>query len=156
MPNFHLAEINVARALKPLDDPLFADFMVQIEPVNALADAAPGFVWRLQSDYGAGATGIQAFDDKYILINMSVWESVEALREFTYKGAHMSVFRERRKWFEAIERPILAMWWIPAGHIPTIEEGKEKLALLERHGPTQEAFHFKALFPSPTVAAAKV
>ena len=149
MSRYHLAQINIARALKPLNDPLLADFMVQIAPVNALADTAPGFVWRLQSEYGVGATEIQAFDDKYILINMSVWESVEALHEFTYKGMHLGVFRDRRKWFEALDKPILAMWWIPAGHVPTVEEGKEKLELLQKLGPTAEAFHFRAPFPSP-------
>jgi hypothetical protein len=145
---YHLAQINIARMVAPLDDPLMAGFVAQLDVINAVADASPGFVWRLQTDEG-NATAINAFDDDRLLINMSVWESIEALHQYTYCSAHSGVFKDRKKWFEPHDAPHIALWWIPAGHIPTPQEGKERLGLLHRNGPTPEAFTFKQPFPSP-------
>ena len=141
----HLAEINVARALAPLDDPMLAPFMVQIAAVNELADRSPGFVWRLQTEYG-DATGIQAFDDPRVLVNMSVWRDVDSLWRFTYDSGHLAPFRERRRWFEPPTQPHLALWWIPEGRIPTLDEGRARLEHLVAHGPTPFAFTFKQMF----------
>jgi hypothetical protein len=146
---FHLAQINVARALAPLDAPLLADFVAQLDAINALAEASPGFVWRLQGDDGASSSYVRAYDDPAMLINLSVWESIESLYTFAYKSEHMNVFRDRRKWFEAPSTAYAALWWIPAGHIPTTEEAVDRLETLKRLGPTPEAFTFKQQFPPP-------
>lgn len=143
-----LAQINVARLAFPLDDPRLADFVAQLEPVNAVADAAPGFIWRLKTDAG-DATGIQAFPDRMILVNMSVWESVESLRAFTYRGDHLRVFRDRARWFEKLENPSHALWWLAAGAVPSLEEGRRRLEHLWKHGPTEEAFTFARVFAAP-------
>lgn len=148
MPSYHLAQINIARMLAPIDDPLMAKFVVQLAPVNALADGSPGFVWRLQTDSG-DATSIKVYDDDKIIVNLTVWESVEALREFVYKNAHYGVLRDRKRWFEKFDGPYYALWWVPAGELPTTEEGKERLEYLREHGDTSHAFSFKNLFPEP-------
>jgi len=144
---YHLAQINIARVRAPLDDPLMADFVAQLDAVNAIADESPGFVWRLKAEDGGASTYVRAFDDDRIIINMSVWESVEALQQYVYRDQHGGVFRDRRKWFEPLADPSLALWWVLAGHIPTIAEGKERLETLARLGPTLEAFTFKSYFP---------
>jgi Domain of unknown function (DUF3291) len=118
--------------------------MAALDPINALADRAPGFVWRLQTEDG-DATAIRAFDDQRMLINMSVWASIEELAEFVYRSGHIAVMRRRREWFEPIKL-YMALWWVPRGHIPTIAEAKDRLAHLEQHGPTPSAFTFKARF----------
>jgi hypothetical protein len=138
---YNLAQINIARMLGPIDSPVMAGFVAQLDEVNAVADQSPGFVWRLQSESGA-ATDIQAFDDPMILINMSVWESIEALRDYTYKSMHVMVSKDRRKWFEPMDGPHLALWWISENHTPTPEEGKQRLEHLEKYGPTENAFTF--------------
>lgn len=144
----HLAQINIARMLAPFDDPLLADFMAQLAPINALADSSPGFVWRLQTESG-DATSIRIYEDQMIAVNLSVWESVEALREFAYKSAHAGVMRERKRWFEKFDGPYMALWWIPAGHIPTPQEGRERLDFLRAHGDSEYAFSIQHLFPKP-------
>lgn len=135
--------------LAPVDDPLLAGFVSELDAVNASADQAEGFVWRLQSDSG-NATDIQAFDDPMLLVNMSVWESIETLFEFTYKQQHLEIFRNRQKWFTKPEKAHLVLWWVTAGHIPTVEEGKEQLENLQANSPTSEAFTFKHRFPMPS------
>jgi hypothetical protein len=115
-----------------------------LEPVNALADAAPGFVWRLQDESG-DATSIKAFGDDRLIVNMSVWESIEALREFVYRSGHVDVMRRRREWFTGMGLH-LALWWVPAGTLPTVEDAELRLATLEREGPTPYAFTFKRAF----------
>ena len=132
----------------PLDDPIMADFVDQLVEVNALADESPGFVWRLADESGGAATDIRAFDDDRILVNMSVWESIEALREFSYRGHHAGLLRDRGKWFEP-HSSRLVLWWLAAGAVPTVEDAKRKLELLETNGPTVAAFTFKERFPSP-------
>ena len=142
----HLAQINVARGRAPLDDPSMADFVAQLDAVNALAEESPGFVWRLKADDGASSIYLQAFDDERMLINMSVWESIEALRSFVYRSQHANVLRARKTWFEPMTAPSLALWWVVAGHLPTIDEGKARLERLARLGPTPQAFTFKDSF----------
>ena len=151
MRKYHLAQINIAQMNAPLDDPIMAGFVAQLDAVNAVADQSPGFVWRLQSEEG-NATDIQAYGDDKMLINMSVWESVETLHQYTYRSQHARVFRDRKKWFEPLGRPHMVLWWIPAGYLPTVEEGKERLEMLHLNGPTPEAFTFKQQFPSPNEA----
>jgi hypothetical protein len=148
MTAWHLAQINVARAVAPIDDPVMAEFVAQLDAVNAIADASPGFVWRLQSESG-NATDIQAYADPKIIINMSVWESAEALFDYVYKSDHLSVLRRRRDWFERANRPIMALWWIEAGQTPSVEDGVARLDYLAEHGPTERAFTFKERFPAP-------
>jgi uncharacterized protein DUF3291 len=142
--DLHIAEVNIGLPLRPPDSPLLAEFMAALDPINALADESPGFVWRLQTEDG-DATAIRAFDDDRLLINMSVWESIDALAEFVYRSRHVDVMRRRREWFERISM-YMALWWVPAGHIPSLEEAKERLAHLQEHGPTPYAFTFKARF----------
>ena len=151
MSDYHLAQINIARMLAPIDDPVMAEFVAQLAPVNALADETPGFVWRLQTESG-DATSIKVYDDDMIIVNLTVWESAEALREFVYKNAHYGVLRDRKRWFEKFDGPYYVMWWIPAGQLPSIEEGKERLEYLRAHGDSDYAFSFKKVFPMPTVA----
>ena len=148
MTRFHLAQLNIGRLRAPLDDPSMEGFRSQLDPINALADQTPGFVWRLQTEDG-NATAIRPYEDERIAINMSVWESLEALQQFVYKSGHVGVLRDRKQWFERFEGPILVLWWIPAGHIPTVAEAQERLRLLEERGPTPEAFTFRVPFPPP-------
>jgi hypothetical protein len=145
---FHLAQVNIGRIRAPMDDPIMEGFRNQLDPINAIADATPGFVWRLQTEDG-NATAIRPFEDERMAINMSVWESLESLQQFVYKSAHVGPLRDRKQWFEPIEGPIQTLWWIPAGHIPTTDEAKERLQHLKEHGPTQHAFTFRVPFPSP-------
>src|SRR6185369_7381351 len=133
MPDYHLAQINIARMLAPIDDPIMAEFVAQLAPVNALADQSPGFVWRLQTESG-DATSIRIYDDEMIAINMSVWERVDTLREYVYKSAHSGVLRDRKRWFEKFDGPYYALWWIPAGQLPSIEESRQRLEHLRHHG----------------------
>jgi hypothetical protein len=146
--NYRLAQINIGRLIAPLDDPRIAEFVAQLEPINALADKAPGFVWRLQSESG-NATDIAYNDDPTIMVNMSVWESLEALHAYAYKSDHMKVFRDRAKWFMKMDKPHYCLWWIPAGHIPTVAEGRERLEHYQTHGATPYSFWFSQEFPEP-------
>ena len=141
----HLAQLNIGRMIAPTTAPEVAGFMAALDPINTLAEAAPGFVWRLQTDAG-NATDIHAFDDPLLLLNMSVWESLEALRAFTYTSAHTDVLRRRREWFDKLAEAHLVLWWIPAGHIPTISEAVDRLERLRRDGPSPVAFTFRAPF----------
>jgi Domain of unknown function (DUF3291) len=144
---YHLAQINIGRLIAPMDDPRIADFIAQLVPVNALADAAPGFVWRLQSAYG-NAMDISYNGDPTINVNMSVWESVETLRDYVYKSNHVQVLRDRAKWFEKMNKPFACLWWVRAGHIPSVAEGRERLEYYQAHGPTPYSFWFSKLYPA--------
>ena len=145
---YHLTQVNIGRVRAPLDDPIMEGFRTQLDPINALADRTPGFVWRLQTEAG-NAMAIRPFDDDRMAINMSVWESLEALQQFVYKSAHVGTLRDRQQWFEPIDGPILALWWIPAGHIPTLDEAKQRLDHLKAQGPSAHAFTFRKAFPAP-------
>jgi hypothetical protein len=148
MTVYHLAQINIARMLAPIDDPIMEDFVAQLPPINALAEESPGFVWRLQSD-GGDATSIKVYEDDMVIINLTVWESLEALRQYVYTSAHSNVMRDRRRWFEKFDGPYYAMWWIPAGHLPDPQEGKDRLEYLREHGDSAHAFSFKNVFDVP-------
>jgi hypothetical protein len=145
---FHVAQLNVARLRAPLDAPELADFVAWLEPINEIADRARGFVWRLQTDDG-NATSIRVFDDDMLIVNMSVWESIQALSDFVYRSDHRTVFARRKDWFERVDQAYLVLWWIPAGSIPTVEEGVRRLERLRANGPTADAFTTKAPFPAP-------
>ena len=153
-PRFRLAQANVARMRAPLEDPLMHGFVSQLEAINALADRSPGFVWRLQSEAG-DATAIRAYDDPTILFNMSVWESLESLHAYVYKSEHVAPLRGRRVWFLPIAESSLVLWWIPAGHTPTVAEGRERLELLRSKGPSQAAFTFRQPFAAPGAAPSR-
>lgn len=151
---FHLAQVNIARMRAPLEDPLMAEFVARLDEVNALADGSPGFVWRLQTDAG-DATALRPYDDDRILFNMSVWETPEQLREFVYRGMHVEVMRRRKSWFDRFDGMYYALWWVPLGHIPSIEEAKERLEHLRTQGESAYAFSFRKIFPAPDAAAAE-
>jgi Domain of unknown function (DUF3291) len=140
-----LASLNVGRLLAPLDSPRIAEFVAQLEPINRLADGSPGFVWRLMTDEG-DATAIRPFADDLMLVNLAVWESLEALRAFVYSSAHVEVLRQRRDWFERLATAHMALWWVEPGHIPTVAEATDRLERLRRDGPTPAAFTFRTPF----------
>jgi Domain of unknown function (DUF3291) len=142
---WHLAQLNVGRLLAPLESNTLAGFVSALEPINALADGHPGFVWRLQTDAG-DATSIRPTEDDLFLINMSVWSSLETLRAFVYTTAHVQVLRQRRAWFEQLATSHMVLWWVPAGHIPTIDEALRRLDRLRQDGPTPAAFTFRTPF----------
>lgn len=142
---FHLAQANIARMRAPLDDPIMEGFRSQLDRINAIADHSAGFVWRLKTDEG-NATAIRAYEDDRVLFNMSVWESIDALHQYVYRGAHAQPLRERRSWFEPMEGPSLVLWWIRAGHVPTVEEAKGRFEFLKTFGATRDAFTFRHPF----------
>jgi hypothetical protein len=153
MTGFHLAQVNVGRVVGPLDSPELAEFMARLPEINALADESPGFVWRLVDDGGADSTSIRPDDhDDMLLINCSVWESVEALRQYIYHSDHLRFLARRREWFQRLSEPHLALWWVPAGHVPTAAEAMDRLARLRAEGPGPEAFTFRTPFPAPDEA----
>jgi hypothetical protein len=152
----HLAQLNISRMNAPsIDHPLMADFVAQLDAVNALAEASDGFIWRLTGD-GGNATDIQAFDDERIIVNMSVWTSLEHLQAFVFNGMHTHVMKDRRKWFEKPSELTTVLWWIPEGHRPTLAEAKAKLEKLNREGPGPDAFSFRAIHPAPSLSVASV
>ena len=149
MLNTHqIAQINIGRTVAPLTDPRLAGFVERLAEINALADRSPGFVWRLQTEAG-DATSLTPFDDPRIIVNMSVWEDFASLHDYVYRSAHNQVLRQRKQWFEKFPGPYYALWWIPRGHIPTIEEAKQRLTHLTNHGPSPEAFWFGTSFTDP-------
>jgi hypothetical protein len=149
MSGYHLAQINIARFRLPKSHAANADFMAALDPVNARADAAPGFVWRLIGD-GNDATDIEAVEgDDRLLVNLSLWTDLETLGTFVYRQSdHLAVMRRRREWFERIE-VMMALWWVPVGHVPTVAEGMLRIAQIEADGPTANAFTFRQPFPAP-------
>jgi hypothetical protein len=150
--DFHIAQINIGRARFAVDGPELADFMALLDPVNALADSQPGFIWRLQTEEG-NATALRPYEDERIIVNMSVWKSIDTLWSFVYDSAHLDVVRRRREWFERFESTYLALWWIPAGTLPTVDDAKLRLESLDAKGPTPYAFTFKQRFaPEPVPA----
>ncbi|GAA4447723.1 DUF3291 domain-containing protein [Phytohabitans houttuyneae] len=153
MSEYHLAQLNVAYPRAPLDDPSMAGFVDELALINARADAAPGFVWRLVGEGADDATALRPFGPD-LMVNMSVWESVEALRDFTYRDAtHLEQLRRRREWFshQALGSH-LVLWWVPAGTVPTLREARERLALLDRDGPGPEAFTLREPYPMPSAS----
>ena len=139
----HLAEFNIARIKYPLDDPRMREFVENVERVNGIADKLPGFVWRLKDESGH-AMNMTVYGDPAVLPNLTVWESVEALERFVFKTVHGRFFDRRETWFGQPD-PTLVMWWVPAGHRPTLEEGVARLNHLKAHGPTDDAFGWESL-----------
>ncbi|WP_340540031.1 DUF3291 domain-containing protein [Nocardioides sp. GXZ039] len=156
--HYELAEVNIARLADDLDSPRLSDFVAQLEPINALADAADGFVWRLQTEDG-DATSIVAFADEQregvgVITNLSTWRDMESMTAYVYRSAHAEVMRRRREWFLPIAEGYLVCWWVPAGHRPSTADAEERLAHLRRHGPTPYAFTIKQHYPAPGAVAA--
>jgi hypothetical protein len=146
---YHLAQLNVGLVRAPTDSPELADFMAGIDPVNAAADATPGLVWRLQDGDGPGATALRPRGPDF-MVNMSVWESLEALRDFVYRnGPHLDFMRRRRKWFRRMPEEHLVLWWVPAGHIPDLDEALSRLDRLRSDGPSPVAFTFQDPYDVP-------
>ncbi|MFD9093116.1 DUF3291 domain-containing protein [Streptomyces collinus] len=150
----HLAQLNVAALTHPLDDPRTAPFVELLDPVNAAADAAPGFVWRLVEEGAADATALRPMGEN-VIVNLSVWETQEALWEFTYRSGHLEVMRRRREWFERHVEAHMVLWWVPAGHLPTVGEASERLADLRAHGPSPRAFTFASAYTATEAGAAR-
>jgi hypothetical protein len=146
MSKYHIAQVNIGRVRAPVEDPIMAGFVNRLDELNALADRSPGFVWRLQTSEG-NATYFRPYDDDRILVNMSVWESVDTLKRYVYRTVHAELLRHRQQWFEQFSGAYTALWWVPAGHIPGMDEAKKRLAHMEQDGPTQFAFTFKTVFP---------
>ncbi len=142
---YQIAQINIGRILGAMDSPVMKEFKDNLDPINALAEQTPGFVWRLKDDNN-NATSIHVYEDPYLLINMSVWENIDALFRYVYTSAHTPYIRRRREWFEKMTVPMMALWWIPGGHIPTPTEAKARLEHLDQHGATPYAFTFKQRF----------
>lgn len=147
-PRYELAQTNIGRARWPIADPRMGGFVERLAEINELAERSPGFVWRLKDDSG-NATHLKVTSDPRVIINLSVWRSVDQLKAFTYRTAHVEPFQLRRHWFELWDGPHLAAWWVPADRRPTIEDALSRLDLLARDGPTPEAFTLKLPFPPP-------
>jgi hypothetical protein len=147
MSSHHIAQLNIAKLLAPIDSPPLSEFVDNLDRINALADEAPGFVWRLQTEEG-DATGIDFFGADYI-VNLSVWRSIEALNTYVYHSAHVEILRRKKEWFQKMHEAHMVLWWVSAGHIPSIEEAAQKLSLLRANGPAQEAFTYKKSFSAP-------
>ena len=148
MTEFDIAQLNVARALGPMDGPVMEGFMRRLDEVNALAEGSEGFVWRLKGDNNNN-TELKVTDDPLFIINFSVWRSVDDLWAFTYSSSHKELFKQRFDWFERRPTASLVMWWVPRGTIPSVPEALGRLQRLAADGPTPEAFTFKQRFPPP-------
>ncbi|SDJ39792.1 DUF3291 domain-containing protein [Streptomyces indicus] len=147
-PAYHLAQVNVGRLQAPLDSAQLKDFTEGLVPVNAVADRSDGFVWRLQDESG-DATDFRILGDPELLINLSVWRDVDALNTFMYSGRHRELLKRRREFFHRLEEAVTALWWVPAGHLPSVEEAGERLLHLREHGPSAYAFSLRRSFPPP-------
>jgi hypothetical protein len=148
MSAYELAQLNIGTIKAPMDSPIMAGFASNLDRINALAEATPGFVWRLQTDEG-DATSIRPFDNENMLVNMSVWRDLESLNQYVYNSAHVELMRRRREWFERMNEAFLVLWWVPSGHRPSVAEAILRLELLRAKGPTPEAFTFRNAFPPP-------
>jgi hypothetical protein len=146
-PGYELAQINIARLKAPLDSPQLKDFVDNLDPVNADADAADGFVWRLKGDSG-DATDVKVFGDDWLIVNMTMWRDINALTAYMYQGRHREMLSRRREWFEKLQEAVTALWWVPAGHRPTVTEAESRLLHLRTHGPTPYAFTLRTSFPA--------
>lgn len=144
MSEHHLAQLNIAKMKYPMDAPEMVEFIGRLEDINALADHSPGFVWRLQTEDG-DATAIDHFGPDY-LVNLSVWQDIDSLHSYVYRSAHAEVMKRRHDWFERMTEAYIVLWWVPAGHLPDIEEAGERLEQLRRDGPGPRAFTLKQRF----------
>ncbi|MCX5331367.1 MULTISPECIES: DUF3291 domain-containing protein [unclassified Streptomyces] len=144
---YELAQVNISRLKFPLDSPELKDFVDALDPVNASAEAADGYVWRLQSE-GGDATDIKVFGDDWLIINLTMWRDTNALTAFMYQGQHREMLARRREWFEKVAEAMTALWWVPAGHRPTVTEAESRLLHLRANGPTPYAFTLRTSFPA--------
>jgi hypothetical protein len=149
---FELAQLNIALMKEPLESPRMADFVANLDRINALAEASPGFVWRLKTDDG-NATALRPLGEQ-TLVNISVWRDVESLHHYVYRSMHVEIMRRRKEWFERMEQAFFVLWWVPKGHRPTIEEAVARLERLRTQGPTSQAFTFRERFPAPDARSA--
>ncbi len=140
---YQLAQINIAKLLKPIDHPQIADFVDQLDEINALAEQSKGFVWRLKDDGSNDATSINPFEDPHIIVNMSVWQDTETLKEYVYNSAHVRVLTRRKDWFEKPAKAHMALWWIKKGEFPSAEEGRKRIEYLQKNGNSKYAFTFR-------------
>jgi hypothetical protein len=154
MSRYELAQVNVGLIRGPMDSLVMADFAANLERINALADGFSGFVWRLQTEAG-DATSIRPFEQENLLLNMSVWRDIESLNKYVYSSAHVEIMRRRREWFERMKEAFLVLWWVPAGHRPSVPEAIAKLELLRTEGPTAAAFTFRHAFPPPDASVSR-
>ena len=152
MSAYELAQLNIGIIRGPMDSSIMAEFLANLDRINALAEGSPGFVWRLQTPEG-NATAMRPFENENMLINMSVWQDPDSLRKFVYRSAHADILRRRREWFEKISEAILVLWWVPCGHRPSVEEAITRLQLLRGKGPHSEAFAFREIYPPPDAPA---
>ncbi|MBT8099791.1 MAG: DUF3291 domain-containing protein [Gammaproteobacteria bacterium] len=150
---FQLAQANVAHMRYAMDDPRMAGFTARLEPLNALADQSDGFIWRYETPEG-DATEAEVFGDERVLFNLSVWASVAALEAYVYRSAHVAAVQKRGSWFERATRSPVVLWWIPAGHRPSVQEAKRRFDTLWTLGPTADAFTFREQYPEPQTASA--
>lgn len=147
MAKHHLAQLNIALMKEPLESPSMADFVNNLNRINALAEESPGYVWRLQTEEG-DATTLRPLGEN-VLVNLSVWRDIEALREYVYKSDHASIMRRRKEWFDQMAEAFVVLWWVPENHAPSLAEALERLEQLRQFGPTPEAFNFRMTFPAP-------
>lgn len=152
-PTYHLAQVNIAKAHATMDAPEMQGFVEQLDYINQLAERSPGFVWRLQTEAG-DATSLQLFDDPLVIMNCSVWESLEALQDYVYSGEHLTVLKNKKNWFEKMASPALALWWVPAGHIPSAEAARDAIHQLQQQGPSAAVFSFAKPYPMPDASQA--
>lgn len=138
----HLAQVNIAKMKGPIDSPIMADFVANLDRINALAEAHEGFVWRLKGDEN-NATAIKVFEDDFLIINMSVWKDKKSLSDYVYKSDHKEIFKRRAEWFESMSEMHMALWLVEEGHFPSPEEAKERLEYLQKNGETEFAFGFR-------------
>jgi hypothetical protein len=148
MATFHIAQVNIAQAKADMASDLMQGFVSRLDEINTLADCADGFIWRLKEDSGS-ATAIRVFDDPLLLINMSVWANLDALKHYVYKSLHVELIKDRDAWFNKLGQSHQALWWIPVGHIPNVEEAQKKLEYIRKHGPSAEAFTFAKPYSTP-------
>ncbi|NER17663.1 DUF3291 domain-containing protein [Spongiivirga citrea] len=152
MNEFHLAQVNIAQMLAPMDDPIMADFVANLDRINALAEKSNGFVWRLKDEEG-NAMAVRVFDDEFLIINMSVWENRQTLFDYVYKSMHVEILKRKTEWFSNMKNMHMALWYVPKGHFPTPQEAKDRLSYYNTHGATPYAFGFKHEFTAEEAVA---
>lgn len=158
--NFELAQVNVSRLLAPLDSTLLAPFVAALDEVNAEGDRTPGFVWRLQTETG-NATDVEGFGwdiagSHGVIVNLTTWTNTQSLSDFIFSGTHLAIMRRRRDWFYPVVEATTALWWVPTGTRPTVDEAEDRVRHLRQHGPTKHAFNLRRHYPAPDAAARTV
>ena len=153
MPIYQLAQLNIASMKAPLESPSMADFVANLQRINALAEASPGYVWRLQDEAG-DATAFRPFGDD-MLVNLSVWRDVQALSDYVYTSAHTEMLKRRQEWFNKVSAAHMVLWWVPAGHRPSVVEAAERLAWLRDQGASADAFSCRQAFAAPNALVAQ-